>query len=129
MPGVQEIEAAVGERQAAAGVPHRVGPGRQLVATEDDAAGGLGRNPPADDGGFPWRPFTIVLIVMLALASPAIARRIRVQSARHHGATDRIQAAWSRARTAAERAGRMFRMTPLRISHHRARGVSTTRGS
>jgi transglutaminase-like putative cysteine protease len=64
-----------------------------------------GTSTPDGGSGVPWRPLLIVVIVVGAIAAPEIARRVRARSARSHGAAERIQVAWSRARTAAELAG------------------------
>ncbi len=61
---------------------------------------------PTDDSPeFPWRFALVVLVLLALLAVPAVVRGWRRRAARHHGPAERVELAWSRARTAAERAG------------------------
>jgi transglutaminase-like putative cysteine protease len=88
-------------------------------ATTTVAPGGLPGQLPSPDGGlatptsdasedgtgFPWPWLVAGLLLLVLLAGPAVIRRWHSRSARAHGSADRVQAAWSRARTAAIRAG------------------------
>jgi transglutaminase-like putative cysteine protease len=59
-----------------------------------------------DDGGAdPWMPITVVALGVLALAAPAIVRRLRARRARHRASRERIVAAWERACRDVARAG------------------------
>ena len=60
---------------------------------------------PTNGSGFPLRSTLLVVLIGAALGSPAVIRRWRARSARSHGPVERVQAAWARARTAAENAG------------------------
>ncbi len=80
-----------------AGVPGQLPDGGVGVPTEaDDTSGG---------SGFPWRPIGFVLVVVAVAAVPSLIRRWRARAARTHGPVERVQAAWNRARAAAENAG------------------------
>ncbi len=62
-------------------------------------------SPATSSSGVPWRTLVIVALLVAALAAPALIRRWRARSARHHGPAERVEAAWTRACSAAERAG------------------------
>jgi transglutaminase-like putative cysteine protease len=73
-----------------------------LTAPITDGGGGA---EPEGGSGVPWRVLVFATVVVGALAGPEITRRLRSRAARGHGPRERVEVAWSRARTAAERAG------------------------
>lgn len=79
-------------------IDQRAGPG--IPDLEDGASGGASEGP-----GVPWLLLGIIALVVAAVAAPWAARQYHLRSARSHGSSERVLAAWTRARDSATRAG------------------------
>ncbi len=66
---------------------------------------GSGTATTSDSSGIPWTPLVVIAALVALLSLPAFARWWARRSVRSLDADERIHAAWSRARSAAEQAG------------------------
>ncbi len=99
-------------------------PGSELPGPSDGAGAPPGSSDDASGGsGLPWRPVGFLAIIAAATAAPWLSRRWRARAARVHGPVERVQAAWFRARAAAEDAG--VRGVPSMTAHEWATATAT----
>ena len=73
--------------------------GGELVDGSDASVAG------DNSSGIPWRPLAVIVALAVLLSIPAVSRWWRRRSTRGLTAPERVQAAWNRALSAAERAG------------------------